>query len=82
VIAVGSRKELQQASVRLSLPSPKDAGLLRSSDLAYAEAIAQPGRLLWRNLGDLPLGRSMEPPQWSSEEQLEDMRRSGSKRRP
>jgi hypothetical protein len=34
VIAVGSRKELQQATVRLSLPSPKQAGRVLPSDPA------------------------------------------------
>jgi hypothetical protein len=74
VIAVASRKELQQVSVRLSLPSPRQAGMLKPSDPAYAEAISQPSRLLWMNLGDLPLGRSTSPIQWSSEEELADLR--------
>lgn len=74
VIAVASRKELQQASVRLALPCPKQARLLKPSDPVYAEAVSQPSRLLWMNLGDLPLGRSTSAIQWSSEEQLADLR--------
>jgi hypothetical protein len=42
-------------------PSPKQAGVLRPSDPAYAEAMAQPNRLLGMNLGGLPLaGRHRE----------------------
>jgi hypothetical protein len=74
VISVGNRKELQQVSVRLSLPSPKHAGRVPPSDSAYAEAMANPARLLWLNLGDLPLGRSRPPLRWSSEEELLAMR--------
>jgi hypothetical protein len=80
VIAVGSRKELQQASVRLSLPSPKGAGRVLSSDPAYSLATANPGRLLWINLGDQPLGKSRPPLHWSSEEDLHQMRAAAAKR--
>ena len=74
VVAVASRKELQQVSVRFSLPSPKQAARLKPSDPAYAEAMAQPDRLLWMGLGDLPLGKSRPPFEGSSEEQLAGLR--------
>jgi hypothetical protein len=80
VVAVASRKELQQVSVRLSLPSPKQAARVKPSDPVYAEAVSQPNRLLWINLGDLPFGRSYPPFEWSSEEQLADLRRTSTLR--
>lgn len=81
MVAVARRKELQQVSVRLSLPIPKQAARLKPSDPAY-EAMAQPNRLLWMNLGDLPLGRSRPPFQWLSEEQLADLRAATLRRAP
>ena len=74
VIAVGNRKELQRASVRLSLPSPEQAGRVRPSDPVYREAMADPGRLLWLDLGDLPLGTSRPRLPGSSEDELHEMR--------
>lgn len=74
VIAVASRAELQQVSVRLALPSPKRAVLLKPSASAYGEAMAQPNRLLWWNPDDAPLSRSRPPIEWLSEEQLADLR--------
>jgi len=64
VIAVGSRKELQQVSVRLSLPSPKQAGRVPPSDPAYTEAMATPlacsgstwAICPWASLGNLSTG--------------------------
>jgi len=82
VIAVASRAELQKVSVRLSLPSPKRAVLLKPSATAYAEAMAHPDRLLWWNMDDVPLSGSAPPVEWSSEEQLADLRAATLRPRP
>ena len=82
VVAAGSRKELQQLSVRLSLPSPQNARLLKQSDPAFDMALARPHRLFWSDPEQLPLGRSHEPLTWKPEEQLDTFRRAGPVRRP
>ena len=82
VVAAGSRKELQQVSVRLSLPTPKNAHPVKKSDPAFDMAIARPHRLFWTDPENRPLGRSYEPLTWRTEEQLETFRRSGVVRRP
>ncbi|MPQ99052.1 hypothetical protein GB931_14200 [Modestobacter sp. I12A-02628] len=51
LVAAGSRHEWRQTVLRLRLPDWKDAGALAPGDPRTAVAVADPGRLFWRELG-------------------------------
>ncbi len=78
VVALGSRKEVQAASVRLGLPKPEKLQPMAKSQPGYDIALTEPGHVFWMDADDFML-RSRPP--WRREGELEAMRKTATARR-
>jgi hypothetical protein len=78
VVAVGSRKEVQAASVRLGLPKPEKLQPMAKSQPGYDLALAEPGHVFWMDADDFML---RPRPPWRREDELGAMRKRATARR-
>lgn len=72
VVALGSRQQVQAASVRLGLPKPGQLQPVALNHPGYDTAIAEPGHVFWMDSDDY---LAHPRPRWRRESELEILRR-------